>query len=128
MVARGTGNWTDSDDSSLQRIPMRRDTWLLQAGTYSVFRFKVENPGIWLLHCHMEWHIEGGLTATIIEAPEELQRSQKVIPPGMGQICNSQGIPMTGNAAGNSKDYLNLTGQNDVAMMSYGSLYPPPSS
>src|SRR5437762_2507205 len=28
---------------------------------------------IWLFHCHIEWHIDSGLVATMIEAPVEMQ-------------------------------------------------------
>ena len=30
-------------------------------------------PQVWLFHCHIEWHVDSGLIATIIEAPLELQ-------------------------------------------------------
>ena len=46
------------DDSRLKATPMRRDTWLVAPSAYTVFRYRANNPGIWLLHCHMEWHIE----------------------------------------------------------------------
>jgi iron transport multicopper oxidase len=135
MVARGASPDTESnntfgytpgidDDSRLKMTPMRRDTWLLAPSAYTVFRFKANNPGVWLLHCHMEWHVEAGLTATIIEAPQQLQDRQHYIPPAMAAICKSQGIPTFGNAAGNSKNYTDLRGENVVATMGRGSLYP----
>ena len=62
-----------------------------------------------------EWHVEAGLTATIIEAPHMIQSQQPTIPPAMAAICKSQGIPTAGNAAGNTKNFLDLTGANTVA-------------
>ena len=41
--------------------------------------------GVWLFHCHMEWHAETGLVATMIEAPLELQR--QLIPAEQLQSC-----------------------------------------
>lgn len=101
------------DTSRMARTPMRRDTWILAPNGYTVIRYIANNPGVWLLHCHMEWHAVAGLTATIVEAPLELQGSQK-INPAMEEICRNQGVPTTGNAAGNTADYLNLTGANTV--------------
>lgn len=64
-----------------------------------------------LFHCHIEWHVEAGLVATFIEAPEKLQNSL-AIPHQHRKICEQQGIPTRGNAAGNTKDYTDLTGAN----------------
>lgn len=43
----------------------------------------------------------------MIEAPSLLQSS---IPPDHYAACNAQNIPIVGNAAGNSQDWLDLTG------------------
>ena len=39
--------------------PMRRDTVTVPARTHVVIRFVADNPGIWALHCHVAWHMEG---------------------------------------------------------------------
>jgi iron transport multicopper oxidase len=41
---------------------------------YAVIRFVADNPGIWLLHCHMEWHFGQGLAMTWIEGKDQLQK------------------------------------------------------
>lgn len=64
---------------------------------------------IWLFHCHIEWHVASGLTATMVEAPEELQANLK-IPEDHLQACKSQNIATAGNAAGRTDDLLNLDG------------------
>jgi iron transport multicopper oxidase len=102
------------DMGAMPRIPMRRDTWGVAPKGYTVARFRADNPGLWLIHCHMEWHVVAGLTATIVEAPLELQRSQR-INPSMKSICEAQGVPTAGNAAGNTQNHLDLTGANTVA-------------
>lgn len=51
-----------------------------------------------------------GLTATIIEDPIGLQSFQ--IPADHLENCKNQGIPTAGNAAGNTKDFTDLTGAN----------------
>ncbi|RYP21778.1 hypothetical protein DL765_002003 [Monosporascus sp. GIB2] len=39
--------------------PMRRDTVTVPAFSHVVIRFVAENPGLWALHCHVAWHMEG---------------------------------------------------------------------
>ncbi|KAF9777146.1 hypothetical protein IL306_004572 [Fusarium sp. DS 682] len=47
----------------------------------------------------------------MIESPLEMQKTL-TIPEEYQKICKDQGIATVGNAAGNTKDYLDLTGQN----------------
>lgn len=54
--------------------------------------------------------MSAGLLATIIEAPLQLQKSQPTIPSAMASICAAQGVPTAGNAAGNAKNYTDLSG------------------
>ncbi|KAI0403683.1 multicopper oxidase [Xylaria palmicola] len=89
--------------------PLRRDTVMINAGGFVALRFKANNPGVHLMHCHIEWHVEAGLTATLIVAPDIMQATLAV-PADHLNACRRQGIPTTGNAAGNSKNFLDLTG------------------
>ncbi|TGJ88672.1 hypothetical protein E0Z10_g59 [Xylaria hypoxylon] len=91
------GNWTGT--RLIPATPIRRDTVAVFANSYAVLRIIANNPGVFLLHCHIEWHVEMGLTATLIEAPERLVNYQ--IPQDFIDICKAQGIPTDGNAAGN---------------------------
>ncbi|OOQ84990.1 hypothetical protein PEBR_30893 [Penicillium brasilianum] len=49
-----------------------RDTALLPAGGYLVLAFRTDNPGVWLLHCHVGWHLEQGFAVSIVEQGEEV--------------------------------------------------------
>ena len=104
----------NGDTSKFPKIPMRRDTWGMAPQGYTVVRFRANNPGVWLIHCHMEWHVAAGLTAMIVEAPDVLQQSQS-INPQMEKICKAQGVPTAGNAAGNLVDFAVLRGANTRA-------------
>jgi iron transport multicopper oxidase len=101
------------DTSKMPRSPMRRDTWIVAENGYTVLRFVADNPGVWFFHCHMDWHLSAGLAATLVVAPLELQKTQSV-PKAFQDMCRAQGIPISGNAAGNTEDFLNLTGANTV--------------
>lgn len=59
---------------------------------------------------HIDFHVEAGLTATLIEAPDHLQGSL-AIPPDHLKACQLSNTPTVGNAAGNKANFLNLKGQ-----------------
>lgn len=48
---------------------------------------------------------------TFIEAPRQLQEKLK-IPQNHYDVCDAAGVKNEGNAAGNTQDYLDLSGQN----------------
>ena len=56
--------------------PPRRDVALLPANGYLVLAFKSDNPGAWLLHCHIAWHASSGLALQILEREPAINVSQ----------------------------------------------------
>jgi iron transport multicopper oxidase len=101
----------DATNNTFPTSPMRRDTFFVYPMGSIVMRFKASNPGVWLFHCHIEWHVDSGLIATMVEAPLELQETL-TIPTDHLAACEAGGVATSGNAAANTKDYLDLTGQN----------------
>ena len=83
--------------------PMRRDTVQVPPNGFALLRFRADNPGIWLFHCHIEWHIVSGLIATMVEAPDVMQATLTV-PQDIMDQCRVQGTPVVGNAAGKPFD------------------------
>ncbi|KAI5782840.1 Cupredoxin [Pyronema domesticum] len=106
------GNFEGHLESEYPKVPMIRDTILAPPGGHVVLRFRADNPGVWLFHCHLEWHLLSGLVTTFIEAPMELQRNT-TIPENHRALCVKRGILMEGNAVGRKgKDVLDLRGEN----------------
>ncbi|KAJ2019836.1 ferroxidase fet3 [Coemansia sp. S680] len=87
--------------------PMRRDTVVVPPFQYVKIRFRADNPGVWMFHCHMDVHFAMGMAVLFVEAPDVLQREQ-TIPQALIDMCQRQGIATSGNGAGNSG--FNLTG------------------
>ena len=69
------------------------------------------DSGVWFFHCHINWHLDSGLAATMVVAPLELQKTLKV-PKNHYDVCRAGNTATEGNAAGNTVDVLNLDGQN----------------
>lgn len=66
------------DGTPAGQAPMRRDTVVVNSHGQLSFRFRADNPGVWLFHCHMEWHAHSGLKATFVEAPLQLQQQLRL--------------------------------------------------
>ncbi|KAH6637198.1 laccase [Chaetomium tenue] len=58
--------------------PVRRDVTMLPPRGWLLLAFRADNPGAWLFHCHIAWHVSGGLSVTFLERPNELR--QRITP------------------------------------------------
>ncbi|KAI9663915.1 MAG: hypothetical protein M1821_007405 [Bathelium mastoideum] len=45
--------------------PVRRDTVFVPRHGYAVIRLRPDNPGIWMLHCHLLWHQSAGMAMAL---------------------------------------------------------------
>ncbi|UKZ78755.1 hypothetical protein TrVFT333_006500 [Trichoderma virens FT-333] len=59
ILAQGTGTYSDSVTLNMDNPP-RRDVAMLPASGYIVLAFETDNPGAWLMHCHIGWHTSEG--------------------------------------------------------------------
>ncbi|KAJ3495688.1 hypothetical protein NLG97_g3212 [Lecanicillium saksenae] len=66
VLAQGTGGY-NSSYLTTSANPPRRDVALLPAAGYLVLAFKTDNPGAWLMHCHIGWHTNMGLALQFVE-------------------------------------------------------------
>ncbi|KAI5208789.1 hypothetical protein E4T38_02674 [Aureobasidium subglaciale] len=103
-----------NNHTAFPTYPIRRDVVVVPPMGNVVLRFIADNPGVWAFHCHIDWHMRQGLAATFIEAPLEMQKRISV-PDDHFAACKAAGISYEGNAAANTKDYLDLKGQNKPA-------------
>lgn len=52
--------------------PPRRDTAVLAGSGWLLIAFKTNNPGAWLMHCHIGWHVDEGLALQFVERQDEI--------------------------------------------------------
>ncbi|KAI0573426.1 SufI multicopper oxidase [Pyrenophora tritici-repentis] len=71
VVAQGSGAYTDDVVLNLDN-PSRRDTAMLPASGFMVMAFQADNPGAWLMHCHIGWHTSEGFAMQFIERIDEI--------------------------------------------------------
>ncbi|XP_063772022.1 ceruloplasmin-like isoform X2 [Pseudophryne corroboree] len=57
-------------------VVYRSDVFDLFPGTFQTVKFTAKNPGTWLLHCHVSYHIHSGMEAlyTVLEKKETLKK------------------------------------------------------
>ncbi|CDP01156.1 unnamed protein product [Coffea canephora] len=82
VVGWGLGNFNESKDPMNYNLvdPPRRNTIAVPKNGWTTIRFRADNPGVWLLHCHLERHIIWGMSTVLIvrdgKKPEE-----RILPP-----------------------------------------------
>ncbi|CAG8562556.1 7678_t:CDS:2 [Cetraspora pellucida] len=81
VVCQGDPGTNTNSRSSLKcnyNDPPKRDIVTLKPLSLTAIRYVADNPGVWAFHCHIEWHVEMGMVAQLIESPEIL--TSKLIP------------------------------------------------
>jgi FtsP/CotA-like multicopper oxidase with cupredoxin domain len=88
VLHQGTGNW-DGVSITNPNNPQRRDVQMVPAGGHMVIQINADNPGVWPLHCHIVWHVSGGLYANILERPSDIASTDYQIPYILPETCTS---------------------------------------
>ncbi|EAQ91617.1 hypothetical protein CHGG_03552 [Chaetomium globosum CBS 148.51] len=52
--------------------PIRRDVEQMPGGGWLVMAFRTDNPGCWLMHCHIGWHVAMGLGVQFLERKADI--------------------------------------------------------
>lgn len=53
--------------------PVRRDVEQMPGDGWLVIAFKTDNPGCWLMHCHIGWHVAMGLGIQFLERRDDIR-------------------------------------------------------
>ncbi|KAL8747700.1 MAG: hypothetical protein Q9190_000441 [Brigantiaea leucoxantha] len=72
ILAQGEGPFHKDIVPNLDN-PTRRDVADCPIGGYVWIAFKIENPGAWLMHCHIAWHVSAGLSLQYLEQPSRIR-------------------------------------------------------
>ncbi|CZT07190.1 related to laccase precursor [Rhynchosporium agropyri] len=77
-----------ADTSSLQtNNPLRRDVTMMPGFGWIVVAFKTDNPGAWLFHCHIAWHVSQGLSVQFLERVNNIPTAMNLA--GITPTCNA---------------------------------------
>ncbi|KAK0592240.1 hypothetical protein LWI29_015636 [Acer saccharum] len=84
IIAEGFGNFNPRTDTSKFNLvdPPLRNTVSVPAAGWAVIRFVADNPGVWLMHCHLDVHITWGLAMAFL------------VEDGVGELQSLQAPPL----------------------------------
>ncbi|WOK95845.1 laccase-3 [Canna indica] len=68
VLATGFGNYNPARDAAKFNLvdPPLRNTVGVPVNGWAVIRFVADNPGVWLVHCHLDVHITWGLAMAFL--------------------------------------------------------------
>ncbi|KAI9048532.1 hypothetical protein LZ554_007365 [Drepanopeziza brunnea f. sp. 'monogermtubi'] len=72
IIAQGSGTYDSSTVTLTLDNPPRRDVAMLPGSGYVVIAFETDNPGAWLMHCHIGWHTSEGFALQLVERSDEM--------------------------------------------------------
>ncbi|KAK6438685.1 laccase, multicopper oxidase, benzenediol:oxygen oxidorectuctase [Oleoguttula sp. CCFEE 5521] len=72
VIGYGNGQFNQSTASLNWANPPRRDTATLPGGGWLAIAYPSNNPGTWLAHCHIAWHVSEGLGVQFVETPSQV--------------------------------------------------------
>lgn len=89
VLGSGSGVFDPATQASTLSFknPYRRDVTILPGGGWVVVAFPTDNPGTWLMHCHIAWHVSEGLAVQFLESKASIP-----LPAQIGIILAQSGI------------------------------------
>ncbi|KAF2875967.1 putative laccase precursor [Massariosphaeria phaeospora] len=96
IVAQGAGRYAHGTTVLNKTNPMRRDVAMLPAGGHLVLAFKPDNPGVWIMHCHIAWHAGSGLALQVVERQGQIESTIGPLAP-VRDGCNAWDSWMAAN-------------------------------
>jgi FtsP/CotA-like multicopper oxidase with cupredoxin domain len=105
ILAEGSGSYSSSTVLNVANPP-RRDTALLPTAGFIVLAFETDNPGVWLMHCHIGWHTSMGFALQFVEIQSQIASS--------GALNNSCALNSTCNS------WIDYATANDIVVEDSG--------
>ncbi|CZR69308.1 related to Laccase-2 [Phialocephala subalpina] len=72
ILAQGSGIFVEGAIPLNLNNPPRRDTAILPGNGFLILGFYTDNPGTWLMHCHILWHASQGFALQFVERESEI--------------------------------------------------------
>ncbi|XP_028396787.1 multicopper oxidase abr1-like [Dendronephthya gigantea] len=86
----GHGDWSEGRPhiTPVNDTTIRKDVIIIPAGGYVVVRFRAKNPGWWIMHCHIDPHLNNGMAISIGEETECINPPpDKMMDPTAKEFC-----------------------------------------
>lgn len=61
---------------------------MLPTNGWLALAFVTDNPGAWVMHCHIAWHADEGLSVQFLESPDTMM-SVSPLPDDYDDLCSA---------------------------------------
>lgn len=78
VLGTGAGTYDETTDTLLTTNAPRRDVVMLPASGWTAISFITDNPGAWIMHCHIAWHADEGFALQLVERESEIPAIQSI--------------------------------------------------
>jgi len=89
VLAEGFGDWdgvvTNASNTQRRDVQLVQPAQSADVPAYIVLQFVQDNPAVWPAHCHIAWHVSGGLYINVLERPDDIKAF--TIPPAVNDVC-----------------------------------------
>lgn len=76
VLGSGTGTYNETATTLTTVNAPRRDVAMLPGNGYLVLAWYTDNPGAWIMHCHIAWHADEGFALQLVERVSEVNAFQ----------------------------------------------------
>ncbi|KAJ0108421.1 uncharacterized protein J7T55_005398 [Diaporthe amygdali] len=76
VLGAGDGTYDNTTDTLTTVNAPRRDTAMLPADGWLALAWITDNPGAWVMHCHIAWHADEGFALQLVERESEIAALQ----------------------------------------------------
>ncbi|CAN8101197.1 unnamed protein product [Discula destructiva] len=76
VLGTGDGTYDSTTDTFAYTNNPRRDVVMLPASGWVAIAFITDNPGAWIMHCHIAWHTDEGFALQLVERVSEIPAIQ----------------------------------------------------
>jgi FtsP/CotA-like multicopper oxidase with cupredoxin domain len=77
ILGQGLGQFDGNTAAFNMTNPSRRDVTTLPGNGYLAIAFLLDNPGVWLVHCHIAWHASQGLALEFVESQSQIRVDER---------------------------------------------------
>ncbi|EEE63975.1 hypothetical protein OsJ_18801 [Oryza sativa Japonica Group] len=90
VVGTGFGNYDASNDTAKYNLvdPVQRNTISVPTAGWVAIRFVADNPGVWIMHCHLDVHLSWGLSMAWLVNDGPLPNQKLPPPPSDIPMCS----------------------------------------
>jgi hypothetical protein len=86
VLNQGLGQWDGTVVNPGN--PQRRDTQNLPPNGHIVIQYDLDNPGVWLFHCHLAWHLSSVSKFRTQSRPKQIPEDADAV---LGFVCDLDG-------------------------------------